>query len=650
MKKIVLISVLMCSIVWSAEPPFHRGVNLTGWFQQSTVQQVQFSRFTQQDFINIKSLGCDVIRLPVNLHYMTSGPPDYTVDPLFYYFFDQVVDMSEELELYLILDNHTFDPATNTDPNIGDVLNPVWTQIAGHYKNRSTYLYYEVLNEPHGISDAAWNTIQQNVIQTIRAVDSVHTIIIGPAGWNSYNNLQYMPVYSDTNLIYTFHYYDPFMFTHQGASWTDPSMVPLAGVPFPYDTARMPACPAELIGTWVESSLNNYNNDGTVARVKQLIDIAAAFKTARGVPLYCGEFGVYIPNSNNDDRVYWYNTVRSYLEEKDLVWTIWDYTGGFGLFKAGSREMFDYDLNIPLVEALGLNAPPQSEFVLKPDTTGFDLYLDYTGAKIFESSWNAAGILDYYSTDNPARGNFCLYWTDVDQYNYIGFNFTPIKDLSVLVDKGYAIDFWVRGDTPGARFDIRFIDTKTDDPNDHPWRMRMTIDETMATWDDAWHHLQIPLSDFTEQGSWDNNQWYNPQGDFDWANVDLFQIVAEHQALKGIKFWFDNIRVLNPQAESVSDEKGVPLTFKLLQNYPNPFNPTTTITCQVAKDNQVELTIYNLLGQKVRTLINEKKTTGTYSIIWDGTDDAGFKLSSGVYFCRMKVMNFVQVRKLTLIQ
>jgi endoglucanase len=649
MKRIIVLSLFIASLLWSAEPPFHRGVNLTNWFQVSSAGQIQFTKFTRQDLINIKSLGCDVVRLPIDLHSMTAGRPDYTVDPLFYYFLDQVVDMAEELGLHLIFDNHTFDPSENTDPNIGDALIAVWTQIAGHYKNRSTYLYYEVLNEPHGISDAVWNTIQQSVVQAVRTVDQTHTIIIGPAGWNSYSNLQYMPNYADDNLIYTFHFYDPFIFTHQGADWTDPSMASLAGVPFPYDAARMPVCPPELVGSWVQSSVNNYHNDGTVARVKQLIDIAAAFKNQRNVPLYCGEFGAYIPNSNNDDRIYYYTLVRSYLEEKGIAWTTWDYRGGFGLFEAGTSEMFDYDLNIPLLEALGFQVPPQSEFVLKPDTTGFDLYGDFIAPNILESSWADQGIVDYYSEDNPVGGRYCIYWSGVNQYNAIGFTFRPIKDLSVLVDKGYAIDFWVRGDSPGAQFDIRFIDTKTDDPADHPWRMRMTIDETLATWDGEWNHLQIPLRNFTEHGSWDG-EWFSPRGDFDWAAVDLFQIVAEYYDLKGIKFWFDNIRLVDPKVVSVDIEEKPPRRFKLLQNYPNPFNPTTTIHYQLSANDHVEIAIYNLKGQKVRSLVNEIKIAGTHTVVWDGRDDAGIECPGGVYFCRMRASDFRQVRKLILIR
>ncbi|MFA5816500.1 MAG: glycoside hydrolase family 5 protein [Bacteroidales bacterium] len=250
------------------QAPFNRGVNLTGWFQTDGVRQIQFNRYSHKDFENIKSLGCDVIRLPINLHFMTNGQPEYRIDPLFFDFLDQVVTWAEDLNLFLILDNHTFDPAANTDPNIGFILEKVWLQMALHFKDRSQYILYEVLNEPHGIADQLWNTIQLNVINKIRSVDTRHTIVVGPASWNSYNNLANLPRYTDSNLLYTFHFYDPFLFTHQGATWVDPSMAPLSGVPFPYRADSMPVLPASLSGTWVGDAFRNYPNGNLTQRAK----------------------------------------------------------------------------------------------------------------------------------------------------------------------------------------------------------------------------------------------------------------------------------------------------------------------------------------------------------------------------------------------
>ncbi len=562
---IIIINTSVCA--GAQDTPFRRGVNLTNWFQAGNVRQIQFTKYTKKDFENIKSLGCDVIRLPINLHFMTDGAPNYNIDPLFYTFLDQVVNWAEELQMHLILDNHTFDPAANTDPNVGIILEKVWKQMAEHYKDRSNYIYYEILNEPHGISDALWNSIQQSVVNAIRTVDTKHTIIVGPAGWNSYNNLYLMPTYTDSNLIYTFHFYDPFVFTHQGASWSDPSMEPLANVPFPYAAHKMPVFPASLRGTWVESAFNNYQNDGTVAKVKQLIDIAVQFKQSRNVKIFCGEFGVYIPNSNNEDRVFWYDTVRKYLEEKGIAWTSWDYHGGFGIFNKDGNDLFEYDLNVPLLRALGFNVPVQSPFVLRPDSIGFPIYTDYIENQIFESSYSN-GTLDFYSTEQPTAGEHCLYWTGADQYNAISFDFKPNKDLSYLFTSDYVLDFWVRGNTPDARFDIRFVDTKTSEPNDHPWRMRVTIDEGRANWDNQWHSIRIPLKNFTEQGSWDNNTWYNPRGKFDWKAIDRLEIVSEHGNLQHVKFWFDQIQVIHPSATAVTN---VVENWRL-KAYPNPTN------------------------------------------------------------------------------
>ncbi len=575
---------------------------------------------------------------------MTDGPPDYTIDPLLTYFLDSAVTWVEELEIYLILDNHSFDPFTDTDPNIGDILIPVWKQLATHYEERSNYILYEILNEPHGISDELWNEIQQEVVDSIRELDEKHTIIVGPAGWNSYNNLSEMPEYDDTNLIYTFHFYDPFVFTHQGATWTDPSLESLAGVPFPYNSEEMPECPPELLDTWIEDLLNNYEIDGTVEHVNELIDIAVEFKNTRDVPLFCGEFGVHIPNSDNDDRVFWHEMVRNYLEENDIAWTLWAYEGGFGIFEEGSDEMFDYDLNVGLLEALGFNVPPQFEYVLEPDTTGFDIYLDYVCENIFESSWHNEGILNFYSGDNPYEGQYCIYWTEVEQYSNIGFDFRPIKDLTMLVDSNYALDFWVRGDNPDIKFDVRFIDTKTEDPGDHPWRMCYLIDDKTVEWDGEWHHVNIPLQDFYETGSWDDETWYDPVGDFTWAATDWFDIVAEHDTMEGMNLYFDNIRVI--EATSYIPGKDTDReSLQILGITPDYSGKFLNIKFQIPETGKVCLEVYNLLGEKISIPVDQKMKPGIHNVKVSIRD-----LPNGLYFYRLKSGNSTKTVKYPVIK
>ena len=650
MKRLTLFLFLfLASWTLAQEIPFSRGVNLTGWFQTSSVRQVQFTKFTKADFENIKSLGCDVIRLPINLEGMASAGPDYIIDPLFYYFMDEIIDWAEALNIYLLLDYHATSSRVFEDANLEASLIAMWTQLAGRYKNRSDYILYEIINEPHDISDSKWNGIQKNVLEAIRQVDTKHTIVVTPAGWGSYNNLKYMPQYDDDNLIYSFHFYDPFLFTHQGASWTSPSMASLSGVPFPYDPARMPECPDDLKGTWIEGSLNNsYKNDGTEAKVKELINIAIKFRDERNVTIFCGEFGVYIPNSPPEDRVSWYGLVPGYLSENNIPWTMWDYKGGFGLFEPGSSELFDYDLNIPLLQAMGLNTPEQKEFILNPDTTGFNIFTDYFGQDISDGSWTGSGFIDFYNTD-AVIGSFCVQMSGVSQYNAVGFDFTPIKDLSLLLDWGYALDLWLKSDDDDMRIDIRFIDTKTDDPEDHPWRIKVTVDKSIGQWDGEWHHLQIPLSDFKEGGSWDNG-WFNPQGDFDWTQVQKLEIVSEHHAFDDNSLWIDNVRVVDPKVVSVQQSIVEPTHFGLLQNYPNPFNPSTRIRFELAVTSEIELTIYNAAGRIVRTLFSGARSAGTHDLTWDGRGDDNRQAASGVYLYRLSANGRAQTGKMLLMR
>jgi flagellar hook assembly protein FlgD len=79
----------------------------------------------------------------------------------------------------------------------------------------------------------------------------------------------------------------------------------------------------------------------------------------------------------------------------------------------------------------------------------------------------------------------------------------------------------------------------------------------------------------------------------------------------------------------------VPPDFSLSQNYPNPFNPSTTISYQLPETGGVKLEIYNLKGQRVKTLINTNQEAGYHSVIWNGTDTNNRNVASGVYFYRL---------------
>lgn len=93
-----------------------------------------------------------------------------------------------------------------------------------------------------------------------------------------------------------------------------------------------------------------------------------------------------------------------------------------------------------------------------------------------------------------------------------------------------------------------------------------------------------------------------------------------------------------------------PSEFSLSQNYPNPFNPVTNIQFTVLKTTQVKLEVFNIVGQKVKTLVNEEMKPGTYSTDWDGKDGDGNSVSSGIYFYRMQADQFTDMKKMVLVK
>jgi photosystem II stability/assembly factor-like uncharacterized protein len=98
------------------------------------------------------------------------------------------------------------------------------------------------------------------------------------------------------------------------------------------------------------------------------------------------------------------------------------------------------------------------------------------------------------------------------------------------------------------------------------------------------------------------------------------------------------------------DHQVTPKAYALERNYPNPFNPTTTIRYSVPVDSRVVIRVYNVLGQEVRTLVNEVRSAGRHEVVWDARDDAGKSVATGLYLYRLEAKGFSQVRKMMLIK
>jgi len=520
--------------------PFTRGVNFSEWFESYGAEGIAFTKYSEQDFADVKSLGVDVIRLPIRMNSMTGSGPEYKINPMLLRFLDKAVDWAEKYEIYIIIDNHSFDPAKDTANDIDKILLPVWAQMAQHFSKRGDYVLYEVLNEPHGISDGRWGEIQGMAIGEIRKYDTKHAIVVGGGDFNSIAKLQKIPKYNDTNLIYTFHFYDPFMFTHQGASWSPP-LEYLANVPFPYNAARMPKLHNKLRGTWVESNLgNDYKKESDAAYMRKTLDRAVEFSNERDVPVFCGEFGVYDLVSPAADRARWYEVVTDMLSRRNISRTSWDYFGAFGIFKKGGKD-FNRDLNVDVAWAMGFTPPEQLPRNEAPLEKGFIIYDDYPSREYSLGCWGDGIIFSLYDT-GAYNSEFCIRWGNVNRYNSLWVLLYESRNFSKLAASGFAVQFYARTET-ALSFDVRFVNPETSDSI--PWRIRYTIDEKILPPDGKWHKIRIPLDKMTEQGAWLNSEqkWLQPQGKFSWDNVRQLEFVSEHHDLKNKFICFDDIKI-----------------------------------------------------------------------------------------------------------
>jgi aryl-phospho-beta-D-glucosidase BglC (GH1 family) len=232
-----------------------------------------------------------------------------------------------------------------------------WRALAQHY---STYdperVFFEILNEPEVSDRYRWYGIQARLAAAIREGAPRHTIIAAGALWSADDQLLFLEPLRDPNVIYNFHFYEPHIFTHQGATWGINYWHFLKDLPYPSDPESVKAATAlepEALNRLyvVRYGLDRWNAERIDGEISQV----DAWAKARGVPVVCNEFGVYRKNSDPKDRAAWIRDVRSALEKHGMGWTMWDYSGGFGVVTKKPGEKAAPDENT--IKALGLKMP-----------------------------------------------------------------------------------------------------------------------------------------------------------------------------------------------------------------------------------------------------------------------------------------------------
>lgn len=229
------------------------------------------------------------------------------LDPAWLEKLDWVVAMGRKHGLDMILDVHDFDDCAKELPACTTRLEQVWTQLAARYAAQPDSVMFELLNEPHGELDAAaWNLLFPKLLAVVRQGNPTRNVVIGPVSWNSFRFLDQLQLpEGDRHLIATFHYYEPFPFTHQGASWAPPDITALKDVPF---------------GTPEQ-----------IAQVGKDFDVVKAWSITHDRPVLLGEFGAY-DKAPMDARVLWTSTVASAAEQRGFARAYWQFSSDFVVY------------------------------------------------------------------------------------------------------------------------------------------------------------------------------------------------------------------------------------------------------------------------------------------------------------------------------
>jgi endoglucanase len=301
-----------------------RGINFGGMFDAAPATNI--GQAMKDDYIvAARAAGFQSMRLPVRWSSHAAATAPYAIDEVFMTRVEHFVDLALANGMQVVLDMHHYrqfdgDNLNYNEPAVDGCIVDVrflsmWQQIAQRFKDKSSNLAFELYNEPHGrLTAAKWNDMAARALYVVRATNPSRLVVIGPAEYDRPTSLSAFRVPEDPNLIVTFHSYEPFTFTHQGAEWL---------------TNPMP------VG---KTCCDSYQ------RGKILIDLNAAQTWSNDplhrYPVYLGEFGAYY-KADMQSRVNYTRFIRNEAERRNIRWTYWNFSAGFGVYDTATDTWYN---------------------------------------------------------------------------------------------------------------------------------------------------------------------------------------------------------------------------------------------------------------------------------------------------------------------
>ncbi len=335
----------------------NKGVSFTNWLEEDKSKFDGKFQIGKSDLEILAASGFKAVRLPIDLDLYATNRDEFIADSTvaslamdtttLFTVLDSFVDWTRELGLSLTIDYHEYDNSYNktsaSNPRYNKMMALVWKTVAAHYAaNEREDIFYELLNEPD-MSDGKvtadqWTVTAQGIIDSIRTVDKTHTLLFGDVQWYSIDKLAKRTPFTDANIIYVIHTYEPFVFTHQSANWTNYKTI--KNIPFPYTKETWSEYSADFGMTKssasdVKSAIKNYYKNGSKEAILKNIYKAKEWAVKNQVPVIINEFGAYNLKSTAQSRLNYLTAMREISDTLQIPLTHWGYTGGFSVIENG---------------------------------------------------------------------------------------------------------------------------------------------------------------------------------------------------------------------------------------------------------------------------------------------------------------------------
>ncbi len=273
--------------------------------------------------------GFKTVRLPVAFDLFVY-PNSSTLQPQLLTKLKEIYYVCYNLKLHLIITYHygVFDDNSLYNEEMNHV-SWIWKQVQKEFKGHGyDYLFFELYNEPT-MGAYRWKLTADKLISYIRNEDPNRIYIVGGSDYNGLNALIEMGKLSDAKTMYCFHFYEPYIFTHQGADWTSDKTY-MRGFPYPYKRRKMPPMSKEALGTSVQKDYEKYYYEGTKEYLIDRMNQIANFCAKNDMLVICTEAGV-IDVADKDSRANYLKDITLSAYQYKIPVILWDYDQRFSI-------------------------------------------------------------------------------------------------------------------------------------------------------------------------------------------------------------------------------------------------------------------------------------------------------------------------------